>query len=630
MSVTKAQKSVVRKNSTGSDFERRRINFIEGSNVTLTVADDPTDNEIDVTIASSGGSGGVSDGDKGDITVSASGATWTIDNDVVTYAKMQNVSATSRILGRSTAGAGDVEELSPATVRTMINVADGATANDTDANLKNRANHTGTQTASTISDFNTAADARITAATGVSVQAYDADLGAIAALSPSNDDVIQRKAGAWTNRTMAQLRTDLSLPAGSDTQIQFNDGGSLGADASLVWDKTNNRLGIGGAASVDLHAQNASNSVYARLQGASDGDNFSALELWNSAGTRKWQFALQADGDFAFNHNDGVSWSEPFRITDGNLLKLGKTQANSSEYFLEQDADYLLTLQRDGGNSVGSEDAWTLVQIKAPDSTVSGDQEATLALTRVLASNGANREFLDLYNNGYSGETQYGIRVQKRGTGVYRPFVFDFFDGTTKEDYMRIVNGTGIVVNEGGLSAVDVRVEGDTDANLLFVDASTDRVGIGNNAPTEKLDVTGNIKANNYLLNSSVADDSVSGTIRPFTAAENLVFGDVCYMNSAGKMAKADADAIATSGAVAIATGTIASNATGNFMLNGVIRDDSTYSFTIGGLIYLSTTAGAVTQTAPSGTDDVVQVLGWAITADEWMFNPSLVQTVVA
>jgi microcystin-dependent protein len=55
--------------------------------------------------------GGVSDGDKGDITVSASGATWAIDNDVVTYAKMQNVSATDKVLGRSTAGSGDVEEI---------------------------------------------------------------------------------------------------------------------------------------------------------------------------------------------------------------------------------------------------------------------------------------------------------------------------------------------------------------------------------------------------------------------------------------------------------------------------------------------------------------------------------------
>ena len=45
-------------------------------------------------------------------------------------------------------------------------ITSGATANDTDANLKNRTNHTGTQLASTISDFDTAADARITTQKG--------------------------------------------------------------------------------------------------------------------------------------------------------------------------------------------------------------------------------------------------------------------------------------------------------------------------------------------------------------------------------------------------------------------------------------------------------------------------------
>jgi hypothetical protein len=54
---------------------------------------------------------------------------------------------------------------------------------------------------------------------GAIKQPLDADLTAIAGLSPSNDDIIQRKAGAWTNRTIAQLKTDLSL-SGTNTGDQ--------------------------------------------------------------------------------------------------------------------------------------------------------------------------------------------------------------------------------------------------------------------------------------------------------------------------------------------------------------------------------------------------------------------------
>lgn len=63
----------------------------------------------------------------GDVTLANDGGI-TVDADAITYAKIQNVSATDRLLGRDTAGAGDVEEITPANVRTMLNVADGANA----------------------------------------------------------------------------------------------------------------------------------------------------------------------------------------------------------------------------------------------------------------------------------------------------------------------------------------------------------------------------------------------------------------------------------------------------------------------------------------------------------------------
>jgi hypothetical protein len=77
----------------------------------------------------SGTSSGTNTGDQtitltGDVTGSGTGSfAATIANDAVTYAKMQNVSATSRFLGRKTAGAGDPEELTASDAKTILAIA---------------------------------------------------------------------------------------------------------------------------------------------------------------------------------------------------------------------------------------------------------------------------------------------------------------------------------------------------------------------------------------------------------------------------------------------------------------------------------------------------------------------------
>lgn len=128
-------------------------------------------------------------------------------------------------------------------------------------------------------------------------------------------------------------------------------------------------------------------------------------------------------------------------------------------------------------------------------------------------------------------------------------------------------------------------------------------------------------------FDAAVADDSVSGIKITLTAGESLAFGDVGYLKlSDGKVWKADADAVATAFAMFLATAAISADASGGFLVMGVVRDDSAYNFTTQGPIYLSTTAGGITQTAPSGTDDVIQILGFPLSADKWLFSPQLVQ----
>ena len=58
-----------------------------------------------------------------------------IGDDQVTYAKIQNVSATNVVLGRDSSGAGVIEEISASSLRTMINVENGATADQSKSDI---------------------------------------------------------------------------------------------------------------------------------------------------------------------------------------------------------------------------------------------------------------------------------------------------------------------------------------------------------------------------------------------------------------------------------------------------------------------------------------------------------------
>ena len=85
-----------------------------------------------------------------------------------------------------------------------------------------------------------------------------------------------------------------------------------------------------------------------------------------------------------------------------------------------------------------------------------------------------------------------------------------------------------------------------------------------------------------------------------------------------------EADATAASGeypAIGIAVEAADDGAATKILVRGIIRDESWAGLTIGGAVYLGEADGTLTQTAPSTSNDCVQIIGWAISDSEIYFD---------
>lgn len=173
---------------------------------------------------------------------------------------------------------------------------------------------------------------------------------------------------------------------------------------------------------------------------------------------------------------------------------------------------------------------------------------------------------------------------------------------------------------------------GTTSTNLVFSTSPTLVTPVLGAATATSIASSG---ANQLSAGSTVnmlvptSDGTATGpTTNSFNAGYTTTLGDLVYLDSSATWQKADADASATtySGQLGIVLqGSITSGNPVSVALPGsyVYMSAAFPTFTIGGTIYMSATAGAVTQTAPVTTDSATRVLGWGIHADKMYFNPS-------
>lgn len=112
------------------------------------------------------------------------------------------------------------------------------------------------------------------------------------------------------------------------------------------------------------------------------------------------------------------------------------------------------------------------------------------------------------------------------------------------------------------------------------------------------------------------ADDTYSGLVRTgLNNSGGVTQWDTVYLNGSSQWVLADANGSGTYPCRGIAVATVATANATTIITRGTIRNDA-WTWTPGGNIYLSATAGGLTQTPPSTTGDKVQVLGYALDAD--------------
>lgn len=189
------------------------------------------------------------------------------------------------------------------------------------------------------------------------------------------------------------------------------------------------------------------------------------------------------------------------------------------------------------------------------------------------------------------------------GTGVAHQFDIEVGDGVSETTYLTSTPGS-----------LEMGYVGSIDAVITY-----DSSGVS----IENLDTA---------LLQSPGDLLVSGLTAQFNANENQGFGDAVFINGTNEAQLGDASVSGTTYCIGMCTGTVTTGNTGTYLLHGFARNDA-WNWTPGRPIFLSltgTTTNTLTQTKPSASGEVVQLLAFAVTADVLYWNPQLVQVEIA
>ena len=123
-------------------------------------------------------------------------------------------------------------------------------------------------------------------------------------------------------------------------------------------------------------------------------------------------------------------------------------------------------------------------------------------------------------------------------------------------------------------------------------------------------------------------DEKWSGITMAGTAGATLAVGDVCFLQTSdSKWELVDGILDGTDLGFKLQLGICVlaadADAATEMLVYGKVRSAAFPAFTVGAPVYLSDTAGDLVVTQPSTTNFAIRVVGYAITAEDLLFNPS-------
>jgi hypothetical protein len=241
---------------------------------------------------------------------------------------------------------------------------------------------------------------------------------------------------------------------------------------------------------------------------------------------------------------------------------------------------------------------------------------ATNATNATVTTSATNSNFnIPFANTTVSTTGNYGLLQDSQTVFTYNPFT-----NTLISPNIEVEANTAGIYNDGGDLAI-----GDWKANdyatSFYGQGGNNLIGLGTNVTQfyRPIHFTG-----------PIGTSEVNGEVA-YWGGGTVVRGDLYYYNSSGNWALTDADAASTAtGMLGIARADGTASTVG-MLLRGRAKYTSNSNYnalsTIGAPLYISTTPGGFTQTAPTGTGDIVRIIGYVLStaSDEIYFCPDSV-----